>query len=75
MMFSSLEEIFGEKLVQYNESDGKSSEISTVELNGKSIAFYFSFVSRLSIYRQTMSQLSFVLVHIGVHHVVILLQY
>ncbi|CAF1053317.1 unnamed protein product [Adineta ricciae] len=41
-MFSTLKEILGEKLVQHNQSDDKPSEISADELNGKSIALYFS---------------------------------
>ena len=50
-MFSSLKEMLGEKLVQHNQSVDKPNEISTNELNGKSIALYFSLVSYHSIDR------------------------
>lgn len=38
-------ELFGEKLLQYNGVTNEINEISTNELNGKTIALYFSLVS------------------------------
>ncbi len=43
-MATTLNELLGEKLVQHNESDEKTSEVSTNEFDGKIVALYFSSV-------------------------------
>jgi hypothetical protein len=43
-MAISLNELLGEKLVQNNESDNKLNEVPTSQLDGKTLALYFSFV-------------------------------
>jgi hypothetical protein len=43
-MAMSLNELLGEKLVQNNESDNKLNEETTSQLDGKTVALYFSFV-------------------------------
>jgi hypothetical protein len=43
-MAITLNELLGDKLVQYDESAGETKEISINELDGKNVALYFSFV-------------------------------
>lgn len=37
-------ELLGDQLIQQNESNNETNQISSNELNGKTIALYFSFV-------------------------------
>ncbi len=37
-------ELLGEQLLQHNESNNESNQISTDQLNGKTVALYFSSV-------------------------------
>ncbi|CAF3469367.1 unnamed protein product [Rotaria sp. Silwood1] len=41
-MAMTFSELLGEKLLQHNESGNESNEISTNQLDGKTIALYFS---------------------------------
>jgi hypothetical protein len=44
-MGKTLNELLGNQLIQHNESDeNETNEISTDQLNGKTVALYFSFV-------------------------------
>lgn len=43
-MTTTLTQLLGEELVQYNESNGEVNCISTNELDGKTVGLYFSFV-------------------------------
>jgi hypothetical protein len=41
-MMTTLNELLGEKLIQYNQCDNKSHEIPTSQLDGRTIGLYFS---------------------------------
>jgi hypothetical protein len=64
-MSTTLSELLGEQILQHNEDGKGSNQISTNQLNGKTIALYFSYVNHqmieINIYRFIF------LVHIGVH--------
>jgi hypothetical protein len=43
-MSTTLNELLGDQLLQHNEVGKESNQISTNQLNGKTVALYFSFV-------------------------------
>lgn len=66
-------ELLGDKILQHGESGNESIEISTDQLNGKTVALYFSLVYSYFI-DDYASPFSFFLELIGVHHAEILHQ-
>ena len=44
-MSTTLNELLGVELLQHNESDQQTKTISTNELQGKTVAIYFSYVT------------------------------
>ena len=44
-MSTTLGELLGEQILQHNEDGKGSNQISTSQLNGKTIALYFSYVN------------------------------
>jgi len=44
MAATTFKELLGEKILQHKSSDDEIEEISTDELNGKTVALYFSLV-------------------------------
>jgi hypothetical protein len=51
-MSTTLNELLGENLVQHNESNDKLDEVSTSQLDGKTIVLYFSLVYYLLILKK-----------------------
>jgi len=69
-MATTLNDLLGEKLVQNNESDDKLNEVTTSQLDGKTLALYFSFVYLKLIFKKN----SFSVGLTGAGHVEILHQ-
>lgn len=49
-MATTITEILGEQLIQHNDSNTEPIQISTNELNGKTIALYFSLVFSINVH-------------------------
>ncbi len=56
-MTSKFNELLGEKLLEHNESDEKTNEVSINVLDGKYLGLYFSFVHFLINLKKSKSSL------------------
>ncbi len=43
-MATTFNELLGEQLLEHNESNNETKQISTNELNGKNVGLYFAYV-------------------------------